>query len=351
MSSIREINVGGIKIGGGAPITIQSMTNTKTSDAAATLDQIRALAAEGCDIVRCAVPDTAAAEALKTIVAASPIPVVADIHFDYRLALLAAEAGVHKIRINPGNIGGEDRVQKVAEACLHHHIPIRIGVNGGSLEKELKSRYGGVTPEALVESAAKQAEALERFGFTDIALSVKSSSVPLTVEANRLAARELPYPLHLGVTEAGTEYGAVVKSSAGIGALLLEGIGDTIRVSITGDPLSEVKAGIALLKALELRKDGVRFVSCPTCGRTSIDLISAAKEVEDRLKNMPWNITVAVMGCVVNGPGEASGADYGIAGGVGKGVIFRKGEIVATVPEGELVNRLCQMIEECEGNG
>ena len=351
MASERQLLVGKVRIGGGAPVTVQSMTNTDTADAEATLRQIRALYAAGCDIVRCAVPNEAAADALREIVQGSPVPVVADIHFDYRLALAAAKAGVHKIRINPGNIGGADNVKRVAQACLERGIPIRIGVNGGSLEKALVEKYGHVTAEALVESADAQAKMLEGFGFSDIALSLKSSSVPLTVAANRLAARTLPYPLHLGVTEAGTEYGALVKSSAGIGALLLEGIGDTIRVSITGDPLREVKAGLALLKALELRKGGVRFVSCPTCGRTQIDLVGAATEVERRLMDKNWDITVAVMGCVVNGPGEAREADYGLAGGKGKAVLFRKGQIVATVAEQEMVDRLIKLIEENEGNG
>lgn len=351
MASKRQINVGGVLIGGGAPISVQSMTNTKTSDVEATLRQIEALRCAGCDIVRCAVPDTEAAHALGSIVERASVPIVADIHFDYKLALEAAAAGVHKIRINPGNIGASENVRAVAKVCREKNIPIRIGVNGGSLEKGLLAKYGGVTAAAMVESARKQAEMLESFDFGDIALSLKSSSTRLTIEANRLAYETMPYPLHLGVTEAGTEYNAVVKSAAGIGALLAEGIGDTIRVSITGDPVREPVAGVAILKALELRKGGIRFVSCPTCGRTSIDLIGAANEVERRLKDKDWDITVAVMGCVVNGPGEASGADYGLAGGKGKGVLFRKGQVVATVPEEELVESLISLIEENEKHG
>ncbi len=351
MPSLKQINVGGVLVGAGAPISVQSMTNTKTDDVEATLGQIKALKAAGCDIVRCAVPDMAAARALGPICEGAGMPVVADIHFDYRLALEAAAQGVHKIRINPGNIGGEENVRAVAKVCREKNIPIRIGVNGGSLEKELLAKYGHVTAEAMVESAVKQARMLERFDFDDICLSLKSSSTRLTIDAYRLAARMLPYPLHLGVTEAGTEYNAVVKSAAGLGALLADGIGDTIRVSITGDPVREPVAGIAILKAMELRKAGPRLVSCPTCGRTCIDLIGAANEVERRLEGKDWDITVAVMGCVVNGPGEAREADYGMAGGVGKGVLFRKGEIVCTVPEEELVDSLMKMIEENENNG
>ena len=342
----KQIRVGGIPVGGGAPVTVQSMCNTKTSDAAATLAQIRRLAEAGCDIIRVAVPDAAAAAALPEICAGSPLPVVADIHFDHRLALAAAEAGVAKIRINPGNIGSADRVKAVAEACGARGIPIRIGINSGSLEKRLLEKYGAPTAEAMVESAAGHAALLEQFGFTDICLSLKSSSVPLTLAAYRLAAERFPYPLHLGVTEAGTLRQGTIQSAAGIGAMLLEGIGDTIRVSLTADPGEEVSAGIAILKACGLRKNGVKVISCPTCGRTQIDLIAAANEVEQRLATCTRDITVAVMGCVVNGPGEAREADYGLAGGRGEAALFKKGEIVGKVPEADMVNALLKLIEQ-----
>ena len=342
----KQILVGGIPVGGGAPVTVQSMCNTKTSDAAATLAQIRRLAAAGCDIIRVAVPDMDAAEALKEICAESPLPVVADIHFDYRLALAAAEAGVSKIRINPGNIGSADRVKAVAEACGTRGIPIRIGINSGSLEKRLLEKYGAPTAEAMVESAAGHAALLEQFGFTDICLSLKSSSVPLTLAAYRLASERFPYPLHLGVTEAGTLRQGTIQSAAGIGAMLLEGIGDTIRVSLTADPVEEVSAGIAILKACGVRSGGVKVISCPTCGRTQIDLIAAANEVEQRLANCKKDITVAVMGCVVNGPGEAREADFGLAGGRGEAALFKKGEIVGKVPEADMVNALLKLIEQ-----
>ena len=342
----KRIYVGGIPVGGGAPVTVQSMCNTKTSDAGATLTQIRRLAAAGCDIIRVAVPDMDAAEALKKICADSPLPVVADIHFDYRLALAAAEAGVAKIRINPGNIGSADRVKAVAEACGARGIPIRIGINSGSLEKRLLEKYGAPTAEAMVESAAGHAALLEQFGFTDICLSLKSSSVPLTLAAYRLASERFPYPLHLGVTEAGTLRQGTIQSAAGIGAMLLEGIGDTIRVSLTADPVEEVSAGIAILKACGVRGGGVKVISCPTCGRTQIDLIAAANEVEQRLANCKKDFTVAVMGCVVNGPGEAREADYGLAGGRGEAALFKKGEIVGKVPEADMVNALLKLIEQ-----
>ena len=345
-SETKQILVGGIPVGGGAPVTVQSMCNTKTSDAGATLAQIRRLAEAGCDIIRVAVPDTEAAEALKEICAESPLPVVADIHFDYRLALAAAEAGVSKIRINPGNIGSADRVRAVAEACGNRGIPIRIGINGGSLEKRLLEKYGAPTAEAMAESAAAHAALLEQFGFTDICLSLKSSNVPLTLAAYRLAAERFPYPLHLGVTEAGTLRQGTIQSAAGIGAMLLEGIGDTIRVSLTADTVEEVSAGIAILKACGLRSGGAKVISCPTCGRTQIDLIAAANEVEQRLASCRRDITVAVMGCVVNGPGEAREADYGLAGGRGEAALFKKGEIVGKVPEADMVNALMKMIEQ-----
>ena len=342
----KRIYVGGIPVGGGAPVTVQSMCNTDTRDTAATLAQIRRLAAAGCDIIRVAVPDMAAAAALKEICAASPLPVVADIHFDYRLALAAAEAGAAKIRINPGNIGSPDRVKAVAEACGARGIPIRIGINSGSLEKRLLEKYGAPTAEAMVESAAGHAALLEQFGFTDICLSLKSSNVPLTLAAYRLAAERFPYPLHLGVTEAGTLRQGTIQSAAGIGAMLLSGIGDTVRVSLTADPVEEVTAGIAILKDCGLRSGGAKVISCPTCGRTQIDLIAAANEVEQRLANCKKDITVAVMGCVVNGPGEAREADYGLAGGRGEAVLFKKGGIVGKVPESDMVNALLKLIEQ-----
>ena len=342
----REINVHGLKIGGTAPVTVQSMCNTKTWDVQATVSQIRAFQTAGCDIVRLAVPDVRSALALEEIRKNTEMPLVADIHFDYKLALMAAERGVDKIRINPGNIGGEDHVKAVADACRMRNIPIRIGVNAGSLEKPLLEKYGHPCAEALVESAKGHVEMLERVGFEDICLSLKTSSVPLTIACYRLAAEVFPYPLHLGVTETGTAYNGTVQSAVGIGTLLCEGIGNTIRVSLTADPVQEVTAGIAILKAAGLRKGGVKFVSCPTCGRTEIDLIRLATEVEKRVSGLQKDITVAVMGCVVNGPGEAREADYGIAGGVDKGLIFKKGEIVGTYPYDRLLDVLMDLIEK-----
>ena len=344
----RQITVRGLKIGGDAPVTVQSMCNTKTWDVEATLKQIRAFQTAGCDIVRLAVPDVKSAEALSAIREGTDMPLVADIHFDYKLALMAAERGIDKIRINPGNIGGEEHVKAVAEACRARNIPIRIGVNAGSLEKRLLEKYGHPCPEALVESARDHARLLEKFGFEDICLSLKTSSVPLTVACYRLAAETFDYPLHLGVTETGTEYNGTIQSAVGIGTLLCEGIGNTIRVSLTADPVKEVTAGIAILKAAGLRKGGVKFVSCPTCGRTEIDLIGLATEVEKRVSSIQKDITVAVMGCVVNGPGEAREADYGIAGGVDKGLIFKKGEVVGTYPYDRLLDVLMDMIESEE---
>ena len=342
----RQIYVGAVPVGGGAAVSVQSMCNTKTQDARATLAQMEALKAAGCDIIRVAVPDMEAAGALTDIMAGAPMPVVADIHFDYRLALAAAEAGVSAVRINPGNIGAPDRVEAVARACMDRHIPIRIGVNAGSLEKTLLAKYGGPTAEALVESAAGEVEALRRTGFEDIALSVKASDVQTAVAAYRLASERFDCPLHVGVTEAGTSYGGLINSAVGIGTLLMEGIGDTIRVSLTADPLEEVRAGLAILRACGLRKHGVRFVSCPTCGRTQIDLIDLARKVEERVSGLDRDITVAVMGCEVNGPGEAREADFGIAGGRGFGSLFVKGQVVKTkVPEGELLDSLLALIE------
>ena len=342
----RQIFVGGVPIGGGAPVTIQSMTNTRTDDVAATVAQIRRLAAAGCQIVRVAVPDLAVAKAVGAIKEQIDIPLVVDIHFDYKLALECVAAGCDKVRINPGNIGGEDRVRQVADACRQKGIPIRIGVNGGSLEKPILAKYGGVTPEALVESAFGHIRLLEKFGFTDICVSLKSSSVPVTMAAYRLMSEKSDYPLHLGVTETGTPRMGILKSAVGIGGLLALGIGDTMRVSLSADPVEEVYAARDILKAAGVRKDGPELVACPTCGRTRIDLIGLANEVEERLKSVDKPITVAVMGCAVNGPGEASAADVGIAGGVGEGLLFRKGEIVKKVPQESLVDELFALIEE-----
>ncbi len=343
----RTIYVRGVPVGGGNPVTVQSMTNTPTEDAAATLSQIARLQEAGCQIVRLAVPNRLAARALPEIRRGTELPLVADIHFDYTLALAAAEAGFDAIRINPGNIGGAERVRAVADACRARGIPIRIGVNGGSLEKELLARFG-LTAEALCESALGHARLLEDCGFSDICLSLKASDPALTVEANRLMAAKCDYPLHIGVTEAGTTELGVLRSAAGIGSLLLDGIGDTLRVSLTDDPAEEARAGVNLLRALGLR-GGVRFISCPSCGRTEYDLIGTAREVERRLRDRPWDITVAVMGCVVNGPGEAAHADYGIAGGKREGVLFRHGESVARVPVAELADALVALIEKENG--
>ena len=340
----RQIRVGGVAVGGGAPVSVQSMTNTKTEDVESTVAQILRLEAAGCDIVRVAVPTMEAAEAVEAIREHIHIPLVADIHFDYRLAVACAERGADKIRINPGNIGGEDRVRAVVEACRSRNIPIRIGVNGGSLEPALLEKYGGPTPEAMTESAMGHVRLLNRFGFEDICISVKASDVPLTIAAYRMLRQETDYALHLGVTEAGTEYAGLVKSAVGIGTLLSEGIGDTIRVSLTAPPEREVTAGIAILKAAGLRRGGVEFISCPSCGRCRIDLIRVASEAEERLRGVSRDITVAVMGCAVNGPGEASRADFGIAGGDGEGVLFRKGQVVKKVPNDRLVDELMELI-------
>ena len=342
----RQISVRGILIGGGAPVTVQSMCNTKTQDVKATVAQIRALKSAGCDIVRVTVPDMEAADALGQIRKQVDVPLVADIHFNYKLALAALDAGADKIRINPGNIGGAEKVRQVARACEAKGAPIRIGVNSGSIEKEILEKYGGPTAQAMVESAIGHTRLLEDVGFGDICISVKSSTVTRTVEAYRLMSECTDYPLHVGVTEAGTEFSGTVNSAVGIGALLLEGIGDTIRVSLTADPVKEVEAGIAILKAAGARWGGVRIVSCPTCGRTEIDLVSLAHQVEERLRGCDRDITVAVMGCVVNGPGEAREADFGIAGGRGQGLIFKKGQIVEKAPYELLADRLLSLIEE-----
>ena len=341
----KRIMVGGVPVGGGAPVSIQSMLNTRTTDVEGSLRQIRALAAAGCEIARLAVPDMQAAEAFGEICKASPLPLVADIHFDYRLAIRAAENGAAKIRINPGNIGGEDRVKAVVEACGARHIPIRIGVNGGSLEPQLLEKYGRPTPEALVESAFGHIALLEKYDFHDICVSMKSSSVPLMIEAYRLFSERSDYPLHVGVTETGTERMGTIKSAMGIGALLCQGIGDTMRVSLTADPVREVLAAKDILKAAGLRKDGVNIIACPTCGRTRIDLIGLANQVEQALAACKKPLTVAVMGCVVNGPGEAREADIGIAGGDGCGILFVKGKQLKKLPYDELLPALLDYIE------
>ena len=343
---VKKIKVGGVEIGGGAPVSVQTMCNTKTWDVEATVAQIKAMEAAGADIVRIAIPDMDSARAVSRIKEQVRVPLVADIHFDYRLALEVAERGIDKIRINPGNIGAEENVKAVADSCRRRGIPIRIGVNAGSLEQRLLEKYGHPCPEALVESAKGHVALLEKYDFTDICISMKVSSVPLTVATYRLAAEVFPYPLHLGVTETGTEWNGTIQSAVGIGTLLCEGIGNTIRVSLTADPVREVSAGIAIVKAAGLRRGGVRFVSCPTCGRTEIDLISLASQVEQRVKDMPRDITVAVMGCVVNGPGEAREADYGIVGGKGKGLLFKKGRVLGTYPYEELCDRLVELIEK-----
>lgn len=342
----RQILVGGVPVGGGAPVTIQSMTNTRTDDVRATVDQILRLEEAGCQIIRVAVPDMAAAKAVGAIKARIHIPLVVDIHFDYRLALACVEEGCDAVRINPGNIGGEDRVKAVAEACKAKNLPIRIGVNGGSLEKPLLAKYGGVTPEALVESAFGHIALLEQYDFHDICVSLKSSSVVTTMAAYRLMSEKSNYPLHLGVTETGTTRMGTIKSAIGIGGLLALGIGDTLRVSLSADPVEEVYAAKDILKALGMAANEPNLVSCPTCGRTRIDLIGLAHQVEERLKSVHKPITVAVMGCVVNGPGEASAADVGIAGGQGEGLLFRKGEIVKKVPQDQLVDELFVLIDQ-----
>ena len=341
----RQILVGGIPIGGGAPVVIQSMLNTKTTDVEGSLAQIRGLAAAGCQIARLAVPNMEAARTFADICAESPLPLVADIHFDYKLAIAAAEGGASKIRINPGNIGGEDRVKAVVDVCKDRKIPIRIGVNGGSLDKKLLEKYGHPTAEALVESAFEHLELLEKQGFYDTCVSMKSSTVPTMVAAARLFRSKCDYPIHIGVTETGPVKQGLMKSAMGIGALLLDGIGDTIRVSLTDDPIEEVYAAKDILKAAGLRKEGVNIISCPTCGRTRIDLIGLVNKVDEALKDCEKPITVAVMGCVVNGPGEAREADIGIAGGDGWGMIFEKGEQVEKLPYEELLPALLKRIE------
>lgn len=341
-----KVKAGNVYIGGGAPISVQSMLCVPVHDIEGNVNQAKRLEAAGCDIIRVTVPDKEAVKTVEALKKNVNVPIVADIHFDYRLALESVAAGIDKVRINPGNIGSDDKVKLVADACRLKNIPIRIGVNSGSLEKNILAKYGSATPEAMVESGLYHISLLEKFDFTDIVLSLKSSNTQRMYESYALAAEKCRYPLHLGVTEAGTENMGVIKSAAGIGGLLLRGIGNTIRISLTDDPVKEVRAGIKLLKAIDMRKQGIKFVSCPTCGRTQIDLIGIAKEVEARLEKVDKDITVAIMGCVVNGPGEASAADIGIAGGVGCGVLFKKGEIIKKLPEEKLVSALIEEIEK-----
>ena len=336
----KEISIGSVKIGGGNPVAIQSMTNTKTEDVESTVAQILKLEAAGCDIIRCAVPTFEAAEAVKEIKKRIHIPLVADIHFDHRLAVSAIENGADKIRINPGNIGSEEKVKEVVDKAKEYGVPIRVGVNSGSLEKHLIEKYGGVTAEGIVESALDKVRMIEKMEYDNLVVSIKSSDVMMCVKAHELIARECPYPLHVGITESGTVYSGNVKSSAGLGIILYEGIGDTIRVSLTGDPSEEIRTAKLILKTLGLRKGGIEVVSCPTCGRTKIDLIGLANEVEKMVADIPLDLKVAVMGCVVNGPGEAREADIGIAGGIGEGLLIKKGEIIKKVKEDKLLDTL-----------
>lgn len=338
----KVVQIGDRKIGGGNPIAIQSMTNTKTEDIDATVKQILALEKAGCDIIRCAVPTMEAAKALAKIKQQIHIPLVADIHFDYRLAIAAMENGADKIRINPGNIGAKERVQAVVDKAKEYNVPIRVGVNSGSLEKHLLEKYGGVTAEGIVESALDKVHLIESMGYDNLVVSIKSSDVLMCVKAHELIAKECPYPLHVGITESGTVYSGNVKSSVGLGIILHEGIGNTIRVSLTGDPVEEIRTAKLILKTLGLRKGGIEVVSCPTCGRTRIDLIKLANQVEEMVADIPLDIKVAVMGCVVNGPGEAKEADIGIAGGIGEGLLIKKGEIIKKVKEEELLDTLRQ---------
>ncbi|MBQ2442621.1 MAG: flavodoxin-dependent (E)-4-hydroxy-3-methylbut-2-enyl-diphosphate synthase [Ruminococcus sp.] len=346
MSSKIQVQAGNLKIGGGAPVSVQSMLNVPSTDIEGSARQAIALEEAGCQVIRATIPDMDAVRLIPALKEAVKAPIVADIHFNYKLALEACAAGVDKIRINPGNIGSDDRVKAVADACRQRSIPIRIGVNSGSLEKEILAKYGHPTPQALCDSALYHASLLEKFDFNDIVLSMKSSTVSTMIQAYELAAEQCDYPLHLGVTEAGTERMGIIKSAAGLGALLTRGIGDTIRVSLTADPVREVYAAFDILKALDMREEGVQFVSCPTCGRTRIDLVGIANEVEERLRGCKKNIKVAVMGCVVNGPGEAKEADIGIAGGEGCGLVFKKGEILYKVDEDKLVDALMDEIEK-----
>jgi len=342
----KKVRVGNIYIGGDAAISVQSMTNTDTRDVSSTVEQIKRLEEAGCDIVRVAVPDREAAEAIKAIKKSINIPLVADIHFDYRLAILSIENGADKIRINPGNIGDKDRIKNVVEAAKKYQVPIRIGVNSGSVEKKILEKYNGVTAEGMVESALNHARLLEEFGFDQIVFSIKASSVPLTIAAYRLLSKMTDYPLHIGVTEAGTLSKGTIKSSIGLGCLLAEGIGDTLRVSLTGDPVEEVMVGTEILKTLGLKGSGIDIISCPTCGRTQIDLINIANQIEEKLRHINKNIKVAIMGCAVNGPGEAREADIGIAGGRGEALLFKKGKIIRKIPEDKIVEELIAEIEQ-----
>lgn len=342
----KAVNVGGIMLGGGNPIRIQSMNNTKTSDVQGTLEQIRRLYEAGCDITRVTVPDMEAAEALKEITSKSPIPVVADIHFDYRMAIESAKNGAAKIRINPGNIGGPEKLRQVADVCKERGIPIRVGVNSGSIDRKLVEEYGGVCAENMTKSALDAVKLLEDVDFDDIVISIKSSSPKLTIETYRLMSKACDYPLHVGVTEAGTLREGVVKSAVGIGTLLAEGIGDTIRVSLTGDPVEEVYAAKSILKALDLRSDGITFVSCPTCGRTEVPLIKIANEIEDRIRNFPYDLKVSVMGCAVNGPGEAKESDIGLAGGKNEFLLFKKGEIIRKLKADTAVDEFVEEVRK-----
>ena len=350
MKNIRKVKIGNVEIGGGNPIAIQSMTTAYTADVEKTVAQIHGLEKAGCEIIRVAVSDEASAKAIYDIKNKINIPLVADIHFDYRLALTCMERGIDKIRINPGNIGSEDRARAVCEEAKRRNIPIRIGVNGGSLEKDILEKYGEATPEAMVESAMGHVKILEKYGFYDTVISIKSSSVKKTIAAYRLARETFDYPLHLGVTEAGTYKSGIVKSSIGIGSLLADGIGETIRVSLTDDPVLEVEAAKIILKSLGLRDNGIEVVSCPTCARCKINLIPIAKEVNARFENCDKKLKVAVMGCVVNGPGEARDADIGIAGGDGCAMLFKKGEIVGKIPEDKIIETLMKEIDKMEGN-
>lgn len=342
----RQISLGSVKIGGGAPITIQSMLNTPAEDFESSVEQAKRLQAAGCEIIRAAIPNMESVGLIDRLKQAVDVPIVADIHFDYRLALEAVAAGVDKVRINPGNIGDEDRVRQVVQACKLHNVPIRVGVNSGSLEKHILAKYGHPTAQAMVDSALYHTSLIEKYDYDQIAISIKSSNVPTMIEAYRLAAQQCDYPLHLGVTEAGTARMGLIKSAVGIGSLLCDGIGDTIRVSLTDDPVNEVYAARDILKSIGLRREGITFVSCPTCGRTKIDLIGLARQVEERLKNCKAELTVAVMGCVVNGPGEAREADIGIAGGDGCAILFRKGEIIRKIPEDRVVEELAAEVEK-----
>ena len=338
----KEIKIGNVKIGGGNPIAIQSMTNTPTENVEATVAQIHRLEKAGCEIIRCTGPTLAAAEAIKEIKKQISIPLVADIHFDYKMAIAAMENGADKIRINPGNIGSVDRVKAVVDVAKERNIPIRVGVNSGSLEKDILAKYGGVTAEGIVESALDKVHIIEDLGYENLVISIKSSQVMMCVKAHELLAGKTPYPLHVGITESGTVTSGNIKSALGLGLILNQGIGDTIRVSLTGDPVEEIRSAKLILRTLGLRKGGIEVVSCPTCGRTKIDLIKLAGQVEEMVADIPLDIKVAVMGCVVNGPGEAREADIGIAGGIGEGLLIKGGEIVRKVPEGELLETLRQ---------